>query len=293
MTWQAVARKDFRDSLRSRWLWVLSAIFVGLFVGSAYFVGSGLGNSDEQVSTDAFIGLLGSRVVALLVPLIALVVAYSAIVGERESGTIKLMLSLPHSRQDIVVGKLLGRSGVVAVPIFLGMVASAIVLVFYGINLKIVSYLLFTMLTIALGIVFVSLAIGISAAASTNRRGMVASVALYVLFTQFWQYVRRSLLVLDDKLSLGWELAQFAKYGLFIKYFNPIRAYETLVASLYMGGTLDARLYQIRGLQLRAYKQALGETPFYLSNPVVIAQFLLWLLIPVAVGYLLFDRADL
>ncbi|WP_266078980.1 ABC transporter permease [Haladaptatus caseinilyticus] len=293
MTWQAVARKDFRDSLRSRWFWVVSAIFVGLFNGSAYFVGKGLGNTNQNASTDAFIALLGGKVVALLVPLIALVVAYSAIIGERETGTIKLMLSLPHSRQDIVVGKLLGRSGVIAVPIFLGLIAAAVVLVIFGISLKIVSYLLFTVLTVALGVTFVSLAIGISAAASTNRRAMVGSVALYVLFTQLWKHVRRSLLVLDDKLSLGLETAQFAKYGLFVKYFNPVRAYETLVASLYMGGTLDARLYQLSGIQLQLYKQAIGEMPFYLSNAVVLAQFLLWLLIPIAVGYLIFDRADL
>ncbi|WP_049969422.1 ABC transporter permease [Haladaptatus cibarius] len=293
MTWKAVARKDFRDSLRSRWFWVISAIFIGLFIGSAYFVGAGLGDIDQQVSTDAFLALLGGRVVALLVPLIALVVAYNAIVGERESGTIKLMLSLPHSRQDVVVGKLLGRSGVIAVPILLGMVAAGITLVVFGINLEIVNYLLFTVLTIVLGVTFVSIAIGISAATSTNRRSMVVSVALYVLFTQLWTYVRRMLLYVDDGLSLGWETAQFAKYSMFVKYFNPIRAYETLAATLYMGSTLDARLYQQSARVRQAYAQILGETPFYLSDAVVVAQFLLWLLIPVAVGYLLFDRAEL
>ncbi|GAA0224973.1 ABC transporter permease [Haladaptatus pallidirubidus] len=292
MTWKAVARKDFHDSLRSRWFWVISAIFVGLFIGSAYFVGQGLGNIDEQVSSDAFLGLLGGQVVALLVPLIALVVAYNAIVGERESGTIKLMLSLPHSRQDVVVGKLLGRSGVIAVPILLGMVAAAIALVVFGINLKIVSYLLFTVLTIALGVTFVSLAIGISAAASTNRRAMVASVALYVVFTQFWMYARRVVLVLNDKLSLELETVEVVKYGLFIKYFNPVRAYETLVESLYANSTLGARLYGA-GQFGPILEQQIGSVPFYLSNPVVIAQFLLWLLVPVAVGYLLFDRAEL
>ncbi|WP_435155584.1 ABC transporter permease [Haladaptatus sp. DFWS20] len=292
MTWQAVARKDFHDSLRSRWLWVLSAIFVGLFVGSAYFVGKGLGNTNQNASTDAFIGLLGGRVVAILVPLIALVVAYSAIIGERESGTMKLMLSLPHSRQDVVVGKLLGRSGVIAVPILLGMVASAIVLVFYGISLKIVSYILFTILTVALGVTFVSLAIGISSATSTNRRAMVASVALYVVFTQLWTYIRRVVLVMNDKLSLGLGNIEIVKYGLFVKYFNPVRAYESLAAALYMNSTLGARLYGAGRLG-PVIEQQMGTVPFYLSNAVVMAQFLLWLLIPVAVGYLLFDRADL
>ena len=40
MTWQAIARKDFRDAVRSKWLWGLSAVFIGLFAGTAYFLGS-------------------------------------------------------------------------------------------------------------------------------------------------------------------------------------------------------------------------------------------------------------
>ncbi|WP_458208404.1 ABC transporter permease [Haladaptatus sp. NG-SE-30] len=292
MTWQAVARKDFRDSLRSRWLWVLSAIFVGLFVGSAYFLGSSLGGSKQPVNSDAFIGLLGNRVVALLVPLIAIVVAYSAIIGERESGTMKLLLSLPHSRQDVIVGKAVGRSGVVAVPILLGLVVAAMLLVAYGINIKIVSYLLFTILTIALGVTFVSLAVGVSAAASTNRRAMVASVGLYVLFTILWKSVRRILLVVNDELSLGWETVDLVKYGLFIKYFNPVRAYETLVQALYAKSTLQARLYGA-GMYAQILEKQIGTAPFYLSDAVVVSQFLLWLLIPVAVGYVAFEKADL
>ncbi|WP_458188896.1 ABC transporter permease [Haladaptatus sp. NG-WS-4] len=292
MTWQAVARKDFRDSLRSRWLWVLSAIFVGLFVGSAYFVGSDVAGSNPSVSSDAFIAALGNRVVALLVPLIAVVVAYSAIVGERESGTIKLLLSLPHSRQDVIVGKTVGRSGVVAVPIFLGLVAAAAVLVAYGVAIKLVSYLLFGLLTVALAVTFVSLAVGISAAASTNRRAMVGSVGLYVLFTILWRSVRRLLLVVNDELSLQWETIELVKYGLFIKFFNPVRAYETLVQALYAESTLAARLYGA-GRLAPVIQQQMGTTPFYLSDAVVVAQFSLWLLIPVAIGYLVFDRADL
>jgi ABC-2 type transport system permease protein len=292
MTWQAVARKDFRDSLRSRWLWVISVIFVSLFIGSAYFLGSNVNGSRGKVTSDAFLSLLGDKIVALLVPLIALVVAYSAIIGERKSGTMKLLLSLPHSRQDVIVGKTVGRSGVVAVPILLGLVVAAVVLVVYGINIKLVSYLLFTFLTIALGVIFVSLAVGISAAASTNRRAMVGSVGLYVLFTVFWKNVRSVLLMLNNKLSLGWNMMNMIEYGLFVKFFNPVRAYQTLVAALYANSTLQARLYDAGRIGPLIAKR-IGTAPFYLSDSVVVAQFLLWLLIPIAIGYYVFKNADL
>ena len=105
MTWQAIARKDFQDAVRSKWLWGLSAIFFGLFVGSAYLIGSGVeSNGNGALTAEVFVPTLGNRVVALVVPIVAIVVAFSSIVGERESGSLKLLLSLPHSRQDVVAG---------------------------------------------------------------------------------------------------------------------------------------------------------------------------------------------
>jgi len=195
MTWQAVARKDFRDAVRSRWLWALSAIFVGLFAGAAYFVGSNLPADPQQpITTDAFLQTLGQLVITLLIPLVAIVVSYSAIVGERESGSLKLLLSLPHSRADALVGKAVGRSAVVALPILLGLVLAFAVLGVYGLGLEVLNFVAFTILTMLLGVVFVSISIGVSAAASTNRRAMLGTVGLYFVFTLFWGQVRRVLL---------------------------------------------------------------------------------------------------
>lgn len=293
MTWQAIARKDFQDAVRSKWLWALSAIFVGLFAGSAYFVGSNIPADPQQpVNTDMFLQTIGQLVITLIIPLVAIVVSYSAIVGERESGSLKLLLSLPHSRQDAVVGKTVGRSGVVALPILIGLVLALAVLGVYGVSLKIGNFVLFTLLTMLLGVVFVSIAVGVSAATSTNRRAMLGTVGLYFLFTLFWNQVRRILVFANDQLSLNLATIDIVQYGLFIKYFNPVRAYQTLAARLYMDSALDARLYQ-SGQFGQIIKQQMGETPFYLSDPVVLAQFLFWLLVPVAVGYLVFRDADL
>lgn len=294
MTWEAIARKDFQDAVRSKWLWALSAIFVGLFAGAAYFLGSNLSEeAQQQVTTNQFFqSVAGQLLITLIVPLVAIVVSYGAIIGERESGSLKLLLSLPHSRQDAVVGKLAGRSAVVALPILLGLVLSLVILGIYGVGIKIFSFFAFTLLTMLLGVVFVSISIGFSAAASTSRRAMMGSVGLFFLFTFAWKQVRRLLLFSNDKLSLGLETIELLKYGLFIKFFNPVRAYQTLAARLYMDTPLDARLYQ-SGMLGQIVKQQVDAVPFYLSDWVVMAQFLLWLLVPVAVGYLLFRDADL
>ncbi|UPV75950.1 ABC transporter permease [Halorussus limi] len=294
MTWQAIARKDFRDAVRSKWLWALSAIFFGLFVGSAYLIGSNVQSSGNgSLTGEVFVPTLGNRVVALIVPLVAIVVAYSSIIGERESGSLKLLLSLPHSRQDVVAGKATGRSSVLALPILVAMLLAAILLAIYGVDVGPLKYLAFVGLTLLLGVVFVNLAVGVSAAASTNRRAMLGTVGLYVVLTMLWTQVRRVLLVFNDKLGLGWEQMTLLKYGLFIKFFNPIRAYESLVTRLYTDSVLSARLYSVGRMQRQVITQQFGDLPFYLSDWVVLAQFLLWLLVPVALGYLVFEKSDL
>jgi len=63
----------------------------------------------------------------------ALIAAYLAIAGERESGSLKLLLGLPPSRGEVLVGKFLGRSGVVAIGLVLGFLVSGVVTVaIYG-----------------------------------------------------------------------------------------------------------------------------------------------------------------
>jgi ABC-2 type transport system permease protein len=294
MTWQAVARKDFQDAVRSKWLWVLSAIFVGLFVGGAYFLGSRLPEeAQQQVTTNQFFqSVVGQLLITLIVPLVAIVISYSAIVGERESGSLKLLLSLPHSRLDAVVGKTVGRSGVVALPILLGLLLAAVVLGIYGVGIDVIDFLVFGILTTLLGVVFVSTAVGISAAASTNRRAMLGSVGLFFVFTFLWNRVRQILSLVNDQLSLNLELMELVKYGLFIKFFNPVRAYQTLAARLYSDTQLQARLYD-SGMLGQMIQQQMDGLPFYLSDTVVMAQFLLWLFVPLALGYLVFDDADL
>jgi len=110
MSWLVVARKDFEDSIRSRWLIGLTALFVGL-VALIAAVSLRLSTGGQTISTNAFLsgnfmGLLSGT----LVPLIALVIAYNSVSGEWKSGSLKLLLSLPHSRADVVFGKVAGRS---------------------------------------------------------------------------------------------------------------------------------------------------------------------------------------
>lgn len=311
-TWYPVAKKEFRDTVRSKLLWVLSAIFVVIFALPA-FLGLYLDVGQLQgttVTTDAFFGI-ATRLGSALVPIIAIVIGYASVAGERESGSLKVLLSLPFSRRDVVVGKVVGRSAVVAVPILLGFLVSALVLVPSGVEFNALGFVLGSVLTALLGVVFVALAVGFSAGAASSLRSMVGTVAVYVYFFLFWNSFANSIgAVLSRYLDV--TVATQLRATLFVKLLNPTQAYQTLVNAALGQSPLDARTSMF-ALQRGAAvcQEVLGGNvslspaggiacnpidsgiPFYFSNTAVLLYMLAWLAVPVAVGVYLFDVADL
>lgn len=296
MTWLAVARKDFRDAVRSSRIWILSAIFVVFFAVPAYFFADQIGTAAQQegqsLSSNAFTGIL-AEINTFFVPIIAIVVAYAAIAGERDSGTLKLLLSLPHSRDNVVLGKILGRGGVIVLPVLLGFVAAALVFLVTPVTFQVGTYVLFALLTALLGLIFVAISVGISAAASTSRRAMIGTVGAFVIFTLFWNRFADGLLsLLMDHTGL--ESESLVKIHLFVKVLNPTQAYKTLATALTTENALQARVQLVGQFQRLGYAEALGgEVPFYLSDPAVFALFAGWLVVVPVAGYLVFREADL
>lgn len=296
MSWQAVARKDFQDSIRSKWLWALTVLFVGIFalpLFLLFYLEMGAAPSQGQSGTsDVFIYLM-KQGTSILIPLISIVMAYAAITRERASGSLKLLLSLPHSREDVVFGKVLGRGAVLTVPIIIGFVVAAFLLLFTSLSFKFVNFLLFGILTVLLGVVFVGLSVGISAAAESNELAIIPSIGLFFWFVVLWNsFANQVVNALTKYAGLGTE----GKYQalLFIKLMNPTQAYKTLVDTVLMESAFQSRLLMFGLFNRQKAAQVLGESlPVFLSNAFVVIYLLFWLFVPVAVGYWAFDQADL
>jgi len=113
-----VAHKEFRDGFRSRWTVAIAGLFAALALAISYF-GAVTAGRVGFTSFDATIASL-TTLTAFLIPLIGLLISYDGIIGEREGGTLALMLSYPLSRTELASGKFLGHSAVLAVAILAG-----------------------------------------------------------------------------------------------------------------------------------------------------------------------------
>ncbi len=119
-----VARKEFADGLRSRWLLAITILFAGLALGIAY-VGSAASGRVGFTSLATTLASL-TTLAGFVIPLISLVLAYDTVLGERDNGVLLLLLSYPLSRAQLIAGKFLGHSAVLTLATVLGFGGAAV-----------------------------------------------------------------------------------------------------------------------------------------------------------------------
>jgi len=294
-TWVDVARKDFEDAVRSKVLWGLIATFVAFLVMS-------LLSAEELVqgvdTVTADIALAGVATLAqLFVPGVALAGGYLAVAGERRSGSLRVLLTYPFSRLDVVLGKLVGRTVVTLTALVVGFaVASVLVVVLYG-TPSAVSFLGFVGLSVLLGAAFTGLAVGGSAVAGTRGRAMTLTIGPFVAMVFFWKPV-----VVGLYYAVAGSLPGISvePWYLLLKRLNPLVAYRTLAGNL-LGEPVQA----VPNLPLEdlpagmvaarfsATDRVAGEIPFYLQDWFAVLVLVAWGVVPVALGYWRFLRNDL
>ena len=113
-----LALKEFRDGVRNRWVVATILLLGGLALGLTV-VGSAPAGALKASALDVAVVSLATLSV-YLVPLIALMISFDAIIGEVERGTALVLLSYPVARWQVVAGKFLGQSSVLALAILVG-----------------------------------------------------------------------------------------------------------------------------------------------------------------------------
>ena len=136
-----MAVKEVQEGLRNRWVLATTLLMAGLALALT-FLGSAPTGSVGVRALDVVIVSLSSLTIFLL-PLIALLIAHDAIVGEMERGTMLLLLSYPVARWQVVLGKFLGHLAILAFATLLGYGAAAAALAITGASVLAASWYAF------------------------------------------------------------------------------------------------------------------------------------------------------
>ncbi|APX97520.1 ABC transporter permease [Natronorubrum daqingense] len=297
---RAIAKKDFQDSVRSWLIWVLSFSFFLLLVGItgtlAYF---GEDIAAEGATTDMLI-MYTSEITRVIIPLIALVLGWKAIAGERETGSIKILLSLPHSRKDVLLGKLIGRSAVLSLSLVVGFALAAVVVAALLGGFDIVDYAGLLVMSIVYGVAYTSIAVSLSSLFRSTTMAGTACFGVFLLFYGVWN-------------ALAGAFGQLAQEGVLffdtVTYTFEINGEEVqgerLQDWVYFVLNLDPGEAYSRGLSLVTDTDAIqfqvelseqmfgGELPFFLQDWFSFLILLFWVVVPVLIALYRFERVDL
>lgn len=183
MEWRplvAVARKELRDRLRNRWVVAVAVVFAVFSLVIAYAGGAQQGAVGLR-SIEFTIASLVSLVI-YLVPLIALLLGFDAVVGERERGSLDLLLALPITRTELLLGKYLGLASALALAMLAGLAIVGVVLWRQFGTSGLYHYAGFVLSALLMGLAFLSLAVAVSVVARDRTRASGAAIALWFFF---------------------------------------------------------------------------------------------------------------
>ena len=102
----AIAQKELREAVRSKWFWLWAGAFAVLAAALAFVVLPG-----SQVAGFGRFGRTAASLVALvqiIVPLMGLTLGAQSLAGQKESGALRYLLSHPVSRTEAYWGTYLG-----------------------------------------------------------------------------------------------------------------------------------------------------------------------------------------
>ncbi len=303
----AVVAKEMADYLTSVRMLILEALILltafGTIYAAAQNLRAGTGSGDDFLflrlfttardPLPAFVGFLG-----LLVPLLAIALAFDSVNGEFNQRTLSKVLAQPIYRDALLMGKFLAGLGTLALAL------AAIWLLIVGMGLlqlgvpptgeETVRILWFLLVTIFYGGIWLALAMLFSIIFRQPATAALAAIAVWLFFTVFWGIIASllartlqpvppgDLQALVNQIQLELMLTRLSPNTLFsevaLAMLNPaVRA---------LGLILPIQLHNaIPGTPLPAAQSILLTWPH--ATGLIAATIVLF-----AIGYILFQRQE-
>jgi ABC-2 type transport system permease protein len=171
----------------------------------------------------------------LLLPLVSIVGAYLAVAGERESNTIRFLLSQPTARSAVVLGKFLSRGFALVAALSIALVVGSVIVLTQYADPDLAALGPFVVLSVLMVSAYVSVAVAISSAVASRARAIAATVGFYfvtVVLSVFPGASIENMLqqILGDVLGLS--IAD-SMYAFIASVLSPAIAYMNALSSTF------------------------------------------------------------
>ncbi|GAA0222747.1 ABC transporter permease [Castellaniella daejeonensis] len=268
-------RKEIRDGLRNRWVLAITALLAMLALSLGFLGSAPTGTVKVDPLTVTVVSL--SSLSIFLIPLIAMLLSYDAIVGEIDRGTMALLLSYPIARRQVLAGKFLGHLAILALATIAGYGIAGLALQLAHGGLDLAAWTPFALLiaaSILLGASFLSLGYLISALVQERATAAGVAIGVWLFLVVIYDMVLLGVLVADQGRIITAPLLN----GILL--FNPTDVYRLLNLT---GHENIAMFAGMAGLS----DQASLSTGFLLLAQI------LWIAVPLGLAALAFNRRSL
>ena len=270
-----ITGKEVRDSLRNRWVLAATMLLAALALSLGFLGSTPTGSVKLDPLTVTVVSL--SSLSIFLIPLIAMLLSYDALIGEIERGTMALLLSYPVSRVQILAGKFIGHIIILTLATAAGYGLAGIALQLANGGIDIAAWKPFALLiaaSVVLGAAF--LAMGYVISAKVKERGTAAGVAIgvWLFFVVIFDMTLLGVLVADSEQTITAPVVE----GILL--LNPADIYRLLNLTGYENTAMYAGM------------AGLSEQ-ISLTVPVLLAAQVLWVFVPLVLAAWIFGRRQI
>jgi Cu-processing system permease protein len=266
-----IAAQEIRVGLRNRWVAATTLLMAALALSLVLLGSAPTGALGADPLAVVVVSLTSLTI--FLIPLIALLLSFDAIVGEHERGTLMLLLSYPLARWQVVVGKVLGQTVILGGATLVGYGAAAAAL---GLQADIateawLAYSGMIASSVMLGAAFI--AIGCLASTLVRERATAAGLAVgvWLFFVLIYDSALLGLLVADQGRVVG-------EHGLnLLLLLNPADAF---------------RLFNMTATEsVSVYSGMAGAgDPAGTAPAILLTALAAWILVPLVLAVAVFHR---
>ena len=273
MLW-LLAQKELRDGLRNRWIAAAIIVLGGLALALSLLGSAPTGSINASTLDISVISLASLSV--YLIPLIALMLSFDALVGEFERGTMMLLLTYPVTRWQVIIGKFLGHVMILFIAILVGYGGAVLIMMLLtdGSTEGWQAYVLMMLSSLALGAVFIALGYLISVLVKERATAAGTAIGLWLIFVVLYDLLLFGILLIDKEQIINQQL--FAALMLI----SPTDTYRILNLSLFEGVSQAAG---IAGVASEAG----------MSGALLSSVLMLWIVAPLMATLLVFQRREL